>query len=123
MKAETTAVNSKPFFIEPRPGYLICKSYKENKVAGFSIADTMADRDSAGEVVAVGEGYRDYKPDGTPIVVTATVEIGDIIIFKNYGTNRFMDFNTGEPLFWVKFHNDPNKSDILGKIRQEKEKN
>lgn len=107
------------FIYSPLPGFIIVKPYKEEQpVSGVVIADTMKDKDSSGVVMAVGKDWQEYHTDGNVITVTSPVAVGDVVIYKNYGATRYLDFKTGEPIFALRFHYDPSKTDICAIIKK-----
>jgi len=115
-KAENTAPTNS-FYIQPQPGFVICKPYKEQQVSGIYISDSMKNKDSAGVVVAVGDSYTILEGPQS-LTVNPPVKVGDKIIFTNFGDNKYLDFKTGEHIYIVHFSPDPRYNQIIAKINE-----
>ncbi len=90
--------NLLPFEIIPTPGTLIVEAYEEKDNSPFIMADSMAKKDSAGVVLAVGiEGVTDF---GTNIETNA--EVGDIVFFQDF--NAMPYYIGGRRIKFVKFN-------------------
>lgn len=103
-KAETSA-----FHIHPTPGTLIVKSLIEDQVSGIYVADSTSNKESAGVVVAVGDADYEYHGERRSLS-ESPCKLGDKIIYASYSPNRYIDFETGDTLHFLKF------KDVLGVI-------
>lgn len=106
----------------PLPGWCVLepleeKDYKlsESSNIGISVAEDMAQKDSAGIVLVVGDPYVLHEHE-QEIVCPSPVEVGDKIIYKNVTGQKYLDFNSGLTRILVKWHPEPYWSDIICKL-------
>lgn len=114
-KPETAGTTNTSFYIKPEPGYVIVTPYKEQQVGGVYVSDDAAEKESAGEVVAVGDSYTYYVGNNS-VLINSPVKVGDIVVFSNYSNQRYKDFKTSKTLFFLKFHIDPQYNMIMGVV-------
>ncbi|HEX9060887.1 MAG TPA: hypothetical protein VF941_11965 [Clostridia bacterium] len=100
----------------PLPGFLVLEQLEEQKIGYVSVSDDMSAKDSAGIVVAVGDPFTFYEGNQN-VMVKSPVKVGDKVIYKNIVGQRYLDFETGKHVFFVKFHFDPVYSDIMTVIK------
>jgi len=102
---------------QPLPGFIICKPLNEELLAGgFKAPESLSEKDSAGIVVAVGDPWI-FREGDKEYTITPKVKVGDKIIFKNLGHQRYSDSETGEPVYLLKYHDDIVYTDVMAIIK------
>jgi len=80
------SIAQKNMNLKPLSNHVVLKPLEEEKVtkSGLVIPETVSEKPTRAEVIAVGPGKKNEKGEAVPVLV----KVGDVVLFKKYGPDE-----------------------------------